>query len=156
MTWQGIILRFAGWATIVLFWEAQSWHQNTNLYEPMFMIWPDTRDIHILEMLITIDENKYFEKSNIKFGLEELGRTLHPAQDKHGHDDYYAPDASMIGLVLAVIANGAADGDAVKDSYSLDGVRYYHFDNLIPKTRDATYDILGRFSKKYPILRGGD
>ena len=39
------------------------------------------------------------------------------------------------------------DGDK-QILYNVDGVDYYQFDNII-RSRDDTYDVLGRFHKKY-------
>ena len=80
-------------------------------------------------------------------------------QDKDGHHDYWSPDFTLCGWMENNCITNFFDGDDVKRTYELrgvgeiSGVKYYHFDDVF-RSRDETYNILGRFLKKYPVLRG--
>jgi len=68
-------------------------------------------------------------------------------QDKHGHSDYYAREGI---LPTSDNTQAAANADKV-DHYYFDlktGVKIEHFEDVI-KSRDETYNILGRFYKEY-------
>jgi len=141
--WVGVdaVIRVA--ALAVTEW-AMSWHANTN----MGTLLPDSRELRAYETLICLTEKKFFEKGKINDAMLQLGIALHPAQDKHGHDDYYAAAKySLVGNIISGALKGG-DGDKVDGKYERNGVTYYHFDNLI-RTRDETYSMLGRFFEVY-------
>ena len=153
----------AGYLTIVLFKLTQSWHTNMNNYETLNMLLPDTRDLRSLEKLVNLEINlSYFKDAktlytngqkakawlSLQAAMCQLGMAVHPAQDKDGHHDYWTPPTFTIsGLIWAGKEYGT-DGDGVGLTYPLNGVTYYHWDDLI-RSRDATYNILGRFYKEY-------
>ena len=154
------VIRFAGYATIVYINWAQSWHGNMNNYKSLNMLLPDTRELRSYETLVCLTEtSNLFEtaqcltdgalaRESVRLAMWELGIALHPAQDKDGHHDYWAPPTFTIsGLIWAGKEYGT-DGDDVGLTYPLNGVTYYHWDDLI-RSRDATYNILGRFYRKY-------
>ena len=131
---------------------ALSWHGNTNL----FQLVPDSRDLHMLETLIEMEiECKYFDNGNLILGLTNLGRAVHPAQDKDGHADFWQIEfSSTLELLYKGFTLGFFDGDDVSAYFDQDEVRYYQTENLV-RTRDATFDVLGRFLHKYSYLRKG-
>jgi len=155
---QDAIIRILGWGIAAitlnteLFWDVFGWHGNINL----FKLVPDSRDYHMLETLIKLEVNcKLFENGCLPLGLEELGRALHPVQDKDGHADYWQIEPfALIYLVSMIVVYGMFDGDDVGAYIDQDEVRYYQTENL-SRTRDVTYDVIGRFAKQYPVLRGG-
>jgi len=145
---------------LVVTQPAMSWHANTN----MGTLLPDSRDIRMYETLVCLETLKLFElakcledkplaKESHKLALWELGIATHPAQDKHGHADYFVlPKYSFVGNIVYGSIRGEGDGDNVKQELGpIDGITYYHWDNLI-RSRNETYNILGRFHMKY--MRG--
>jgi len=137
-----------------------SWHGNTNLFVPMGVILPDTRELRAYETLIKLAEDfdqieklqkgGYTALAKVGRGVAmvNLGVALHPAQDKHGHIDYYAANALTAQGREAYKDNGSTDGDYVDRPYAIDGVTYNHFDDVY-KSRDVTYSTLGRYYMRY-------
>jgi len=136
------------------------------------VVWPDSRDIRALQILVRLEqEQKYFsdaqksyEKSglwnyltaNLEHfnGLYQLGLALHPLQDKHGHNNYYQEqrkdlcsaitagiEEDSAGSVFYLFLYESSNGEKRK-------MKYEHFDDII-RTRDETYNVLGRFYKGY-------
>jgi len=145
--------------------DGLSWHGNTNLFTPMGMILPDTTDLRAYETLITLAnmKNVYDEICLLDWyvsGLDKdkffvsLGIALHPVQDIYGHNEYYRIDVTPGGIAtVAVNVFGGNnyiinDGDDYEMVYSIHGVKYYHFDDIL-RARDATYNVLRRW--KYRI-----
>jgi len=150
------------------------WYGNSNLFKPMGMILTDSRDLRMLETLIKLDaEHKDCTVTNciiehLKYDefLTQLGVAMHPAQDKHGHHEYFSINPKEAGGLVTGLKNWVEhainygglmpfDGDDVSVDYTIHGVKYYHWDNAL-RSRDASYDILRRFrmSEKYKGLFG--
>jgi len=162
---QDFFYRFADYFSLE-FWKAQSWHGNGYLFQPMGMILPETRDFRAYETLIELvnkikEAEDQYENGNLleiidaQLFLElvafyELGRAVHPMQDKHGHHDYFA--ANDIETILNNWINFPGllpfDGDNVSVHYDIHSVIYCHWDDAI-RSRDETYHILGRFRMAY-------
>ena len=89
-------------------------------------------------------------------GLVQLGVALHPAQDKEGHIDYYARKITLLTFIDGALSEAWDAGtyaDDVTNTYSINGVKYYHFDDVI-RSRNETYNILGRFRIGYKEVFG--
>jgi len=143
----------SGYWGFALFWDINSTH----------IVCPDTRDINAYVTLVDlVYKHKYFEDAETNYGkgglyykyianellekgLFQLGLATHPLQDKHGHSDYYQTQKNW---PFSEAYQVGKDEDDVTHTYSIGLIEYEHFDDVI-KSRDETYNVLGRFYKKY-------
>jgi len=127
------------------------------------MVLPDTRDIRAYEVLTDLMKKGYFEEAEkyykksgalnkacadeyLVLALVQLGIATHPAQDRDGHDDFFVNTDGMFPLD----PERPGDGDNIEfiQEDPKTGIKTEQFSNM-PKSRDATYNILGRFQKEY-------
>jgi len=145
-------------------------------YNYIEVLLADAREWRALGHLI--DKVEPYFNSGDENAIFELGYASHPMQDLTGHSDDYVKNTPRLGLAMKnvpiyvsiipylgwspvwhhgyevkLLGRTITDTDTGADDVDWDklvkhGIRYYHWDDVM-WSRDLTYDMLGRFSKKY-------
>jgi hypothetical protein len=151
------------------FQHIQSWHTNDHRFRAMGWVLPDSRVLRSLEHQIRLEERGYFAAAQEMFsrgivarpaarylrmrGLHELGRIIHPMQDRFGNYEFFSSGfwanfGTAMTIIFGDISIGSSGSESVGRTHNRHGVTYHVFDRVI-RTRDVTYDALGRFYRQY-------